>query len=50
MFSPVLVMLAERIKDLSSLLQSEIHTYIDVLYFFAKHTGLAEVLMCLEQY
>ena len=49
MFSPVLVMLAERSKDLSSLLQSEIRSYIDVLYFFAKHTGLAEVIMCLKQ-
>lgn len=48
MFSPVLVMLAERSKDLSSLLQSEIHTYTDVLEFFAKHTGLAEVIMCQE--
>ncbi|XP_020626137.1 ubiquitin conjugation factor E4 A-like [Orbicella faveolata] len=45
MFSPVLVMLAERSKDLSSLLQSEIRTYIDVLLFFAKHTGLAEILV-----
>lgn len=45
MFSPVLDMLAERSKDLSSLLQSEIRTYIDVLQFFAKHTELAEVIM-----
>ena len=45
MFSPVLSMLAERAKDVSSLLQSEVHVYTDVLQFFAKHTGLSEVIM-----
>ena len=43
MFSPVISMLAERAKDISSLLQSDVHTYINILYFFAKHTVLAEV-------
>lgn len=45
MFSPVLDMLAERSKDLSSLLQSDIRNYIDILLFFAKHIGLTEVIM-----
>ena len=44
MFSPVISMLAERAKDISSLLQSDVHTYIDILHFFAKHTVLAEVI------
>ncbi|KAL9957844.1 hypothetical protein ACROYT_G034792 [Oculina patagonica] len=45
MFSPVLDMLAERSKDLVSLLQPEVRTYSDMLQFFAKHTGLAEILV-----
>lgn len=45
MFSPVLDMLAERCKDLVSLLQTEVRTYIEVLLFFAKHTVLAEVII-----
>ncbi|KAJ7373179.1 Ubiquitin conjugation factor E4 A [Desmophyllum pertusum] len=45
MFSPVLDMLAERSKDLSSLLQSDIRNYIDILLFFAKHIGLTEILV-----
>ena len=45
MFSPVLDMLAERSKDLVSLLQTEVRTYIEVLLFFAKHTVLAEVII-----
>ena len=44
MFSPVISMLAERAKDVSSLLQSDVHTYINILHFFAKHTVLAEVI------
>ena len=44
MFSPVISMLAERAKDVSSLLQSDVHTYINILHFFAKHTILAEVI------
>ena len=43
MFSPVLDMLADRAKDISSLLQSDVNSYINVLQFFAKHTELAEV-------
>ncbi|KAJ7373174.1 Ubiquitin conjugation factor E4 A [Desmophyllum pertusum] len=38
-------MLAERSKDLSSLLQSDIRNYIDILLFFAKHIGLTEILV-----
>ena len=38
-------MLAERAKDISSLLQSDLHTYINVLHLFAQHTGLAEVII-----
>lgn len=45
LFSPVLSMLAERAKDISSLLQSDLHTYINVLHLFAQHTGLAEILV-----
>lgn len=45
MFSPVISMLAERAKDVSSLLQSDVHTYINILHFFAKHTILAEILV-----
>lgn len=45
MFSPVMDMLADRAKDVSSLLQSDINTYMNVLQFFAKHTGLAEILV-----
>ena len=44
MFSPVISMLAERAKDVSSLLQSDVHSYINILHFFAKHTVLAEVI------
>lgn len=43
MFSPVLDMLADRIKDITSL-QSEINTHMNMLHFFAKHVGLAEVI------
>ena len=49
MFSPVMDMLADRAKDVSSLLQSDINTYMNVLQFFAKHTGLAEVILQIEQ-
>lgn len=45
MFLPVLDMLADRSKDISSLLQSEINTYINMLQFFARHVGLAEILV-----
>lgn len=43
MFSLVLDMLADRAKDISSLLQSDVNSYINILQFFAKHTELAEV-------
>ena len=45
MFSPVLEMLADRSKDILSLLQPDIHNYFDILLFFAKHVTLAEVIM-----
>lgn len=45
MFAPVLEMLADRSKDISSLLQPDIHNYFDILLFFAKHVTLAEVIM-----
>lgn len=45
MFSPVLDMCVDRIKDVTSLLQSEINTHMNILHFFAKHVGLAEILV-----
>ena len=45
MFSPVLDMCVDRIKDVTSLVQSEIDTHMNILHFFAKHVGLAEVIV-----
>lgn len=45
MFSPVLEMLADRCKDISSLLQPDVHNYFELLLFFAKHVPLAEILV-----
>lgn len=45
MFSPVLDMCVDRIKDVTSLVQSEIDTHMNILHFFAKHAGLAEVIV-----
>ena len=49
MFSPVLDMCVDRIKDVTSLVQSEIETHMNILHFFTKHVGLAEVIVQQKQ-